>query len=163
MCGSRQDVWLHTRLRTQRGRSQVRCVCRPVPSSTPFTFYKSTQEVALKLTSCFFSQGTFPTRRAAQAGLTPASGVKVGICIKILHLKVKQHFHSIIVSHSHPVINHIAHICLGLCCRGVPVPSGSLRPAADRGPDPDPSPGPHWPSLHPELWFCINWEFRSYR
>lgn len=136
---------------------------RPVPFSIPFTFYTSTQEVALKLTSCFFLQGTFPTRRAAQAGLTPASGVKVGICIKILHLKVKQHFHSIILSHSHPAINHIAHICLVACCRGVPVPSESPRPAADWGPDSDPSPGPHWPSLHPELWFCINWELRSYR
>lgn len=104
---------------------------RPVPFSTPFTFCTSTQEVALKLTSCIFLQGTFPTRRAARAGLTPASGVKVGICIKILHLKVKPHFHSIILSPSHPVISHIAHICLVVCCRGVPVPSGSPRPAAD--------------------------------
>lgn len=103
---------------------------RPVPFSIPFTFYTSTQEVALKLTSCFFLQGTFPTQRAAQAGLTPASEVRVGICIKILHLKVK-HFHSIVLSHSHPVINNTAHICLLVCCRGVPVPSGSPRPAAD--------------------------------
>lgn len=46
--------------------------------------------------------------------------------------------------------------------RGVSVCSQCPRPADDRGRDTDPLPGPHWPSLHPELWFCFKWESKSY-
>ena len=59
--------------------------------------------LSLTLTSSVFLQATFFTLRAAQAGLTPASGVKVGICIKILQPKVQMHFYNIVLSHSRPM------------------------------------------------------------
>lgn len=68
------------------------------------TLFLSATFVSLQLTFFIFLQGTFPTLRAAQAGLTPASGVKVGICIEILQAKVQRHFYDIVLSHSHPMI-----------------------------------------------------------
>lgn len=56
-----------------------------------------------------------------------------------------------------------AYLLFAACHRGIPACSGRSRPAADWGPDPDPSPGPHWPSLHPQLWFCLNWAFEPHR
>ncbi len=45
--------------------------------------------------------------------------------------------------------------------RGVPVCGRGPGPAADRGPDTDPPPGPLRPSLHPQLWFCTDWKCNS--
>lgn len=53
-----------------------------------------------------FLQGIFLTLRAAQAGLTPALGLKVGPCFKIPHPKVQK----LTVNATlfiEPVLNHL--------------------------------------------------------
>lgn len=55
-----------------------------------------------------------------------------------------------VLSHSHHTMK-TTYLIFVVCCRGIPACGERPGSAADWGPDPDPSPGPHWPSLHPEL------------
>lgn len=82
----------------------------------PFSFLRACRGLSLQLTFGICLQGTFSTLRAAQPGLTPASGVKVGICIKTQQPRVQRHFHTVcFLSGFHPTIKTTCIFYL-LCC-----------------------------------------------
>lgn len=108
-------------------------------------------------------QGISPPLKAAQAGPTPVSEVKVGPCLKTPHQTAQVELHSLLFLLDPHHSQHQLNIFPLPYFRGIPVRGQVSRTAVDWSPGPDSPAGPHRASLHPELWVRPNWQPGSHR